>query len=173
MTNDIVSTDSRKPMFLYIPVARLILLSIMSCGLYEAYWIYKNWRFFKERDGLNISPFWHGIFGVFFCHGLLKNIRNDNEASKIEQPSFSPCGLATGWVILVILANSISGAPGAAASVVAFVMPSYLFLLPVQRYINSLNQKLVPSVPYYEWSSGHIVCLLFGVIVWSVTLFVE
>ena len=159
-------------LYLHIPVARLILLSIASCGIYEAYWIYKNWRFIKERQSLNIQPFWRGIFGIFFFYSLLKEISNDNEASAILKPSFSPGGLTMGWVIFVILANLIGRTPGIAASIIAFVMPSYLFLVPVQNYINSVTEKRSPSVSYYGWSSGHVVCLTIGIIVWAVTLFV-
>ena len=132
MTNQ-TTTPATKPLFLHISVGRLILLSIASGGLYEAYWIYKNWRYIKERDGLKIRPFWRGIFGIFFCHSLLKRIHDDSEAGAIQKPTFSPRGLATGWVILMILANLIGRAPGALASVIAFVMPSYLCFMPVQN----------------------------------------
>ena len=43
-----------EPLFLFIPVWRLILMSILTSGIYEAYWIYKNWKFVKMRDGLEI-----------------------------------------------------------------------------------------------------------------------
>ena len=80
MTDDDLQTHPSKPLFLYIPPARLILLSIASLGLYEAYWLYKNWRYLKERDGLNISPFCRGVIGIFFCHSLLRRIHEDEEA---------------------------------------------------------------------------------------------
>ena len=172
MANRNDSVISPANLFLHIPVARLILLSIASCGLYEAYWIYKNWRFIKERQGLNIRPFWRGIFGIFFCHSLLKKIHVDNEARAVLEPSFSPGGLATGWVILMILANLIGRAPGLIASVIAFVMPSYLCFVPVQNYINSVCEKRSPNYEYYGRSAGHIVCLVFGLIVWALTLVV-
>ncbi len=158
------------PLFLYIPIHRLILLSIASCGLYEAYWIYKNWSYIKKRDGLAIHPFWRGMFGIFFCHSLLKTIHEDTDARVMEEPSFSPGGLATGWVILTILANIIGRAPGAGASIASFVIPSFLLLAPVQTYINSVTYKTNPDQPYYGWSSGHIGCLVIGLAVWALTL---
>ncbi len=170
MTNENQQTKAPGPLFLHIPVPRLILLSIASCGLYEAYWIYKNWRYIKERDGLNIRPFWRGIFGIFFCHSLLKRIHADTEARTTQEPSFSPGGLATGWVILMILANIIGRAPGAIASIISFMMPSYLLLVPVQNYINSITHTKDPGQPYYGWSSGHVVCLVIGLAIWALTL---
>ena len=148
-------------------MTRLVLLSILSCGLYEAYWSYKNWKFLKERDNLNISPFWRGIFGVFFCHRLLRAIYEDEEANAIVQANYSPGSLATGWVILIILGNLLSRAPGIGPAIISNVMPSYLCLVPVQNYINSLNEGRRQGVQYHPWSIGHVVCAIFGVIVWG------
>jgi hypothetical protein len=168
--NENQQTQSQTPLFLRIPVSRLIFLSIASFGLYEAYWIYKNWRYIKERDGLNIRPFWRGVFGIFFCHSLLRRIHEDKEARSIQLPTFSPGGLATGWVIFIIVANIVSLAPGIAASIISALIPSFLFLVPVQNYINSIEEKRSPGQPFYGWSSGHIVCLVIGIIIWALLL---
>lgn len=170
MTNDESSATPQGALFLYIPVARLILLSTASFSVYEAYWIYKNWKLIGERNGLNIRPFWRGIFGYFFCHSLLRRIHGDEQAQSIQTPSFSPGGAATGWVILMIASNIMSRAPGVAASMASAVVPSFLCLVPVQRYINSVTEKSNPGQRYYGWSSGHFVCLGLGLIVWALLL---
>jgi hypothetical protein len=170
MTTDTQQTQSDRPLLLYISPARLILLSIVSMSIYEAYWIYKNWRYIKERDGLDIKPFWRGIFGIFYCHSLLRRIHEDEEARYIQVPAFSPGGLATGWVILVIIANIVSRAPGIAASIISAFIPSFLCLVPVQNYINAVTEKRNPTQKFYGWSSGHIVCLVIGIIIWALLL---
>ncbi len=170
MTTYNQQTESDKPLFLYISSARLILLSIASMSLYEVYWIYKNWRYIKERDGLDIKPFWRGIFGIFYCHSLLRRIHEDNDGRTIQEPTFSAGGLATGWVILLIFANIVSRAPGIAASIIAAFIPSFLCLVPVQNYINSVTEKRNPNQKLYGWSSGHIVCLVFGLVIWAFLL---
>ena len=160
-----------EPLFLHISVAKLILLSIASVGIFEAYWIYKNWKYIKKREGLRIRPIWRGIFGIFYCHSLLKRINGDKDAGAIIEPSFS-VQLATGWVILVILAGIIGQTPGIAPSIIAAVMPSYLFLVPVQNYINSVTEKRSPGSSYYGWSAGQIGVLVVGLILWALILFV-
>lgn len=159
------------PLFLHISVGRLILMSILSFSLYEAYWIYKNWSYVKERDHLDIRPFWRGIFGVFFCHSLLRRIHEDREARQVTAPSFSPGALATGWVILIIFANLLTRAPGIAATIVSAFIPSFLCLVPVQNYVNTVSKQRNLGQPYHGWSSGHIVCLVLGVIIWGILLF--
>lgn len=158
------SATNSGAMFLYIPIGRLIGLSIASYGLYQAYWIYRNWRYLKERDGLNIMPFWRGIFGVFFISSLLTRIKTDGTASAIRPASFSPLGLAIGWIILIVLGNFL-GPLGILLHVAAVFC-----LLPVQKYNNDLNESLPSRPSYYGWSKGHIVCLVFGIICWVLVI---
>ena len=158
------------PLFLRIPVARLILMSIVSFSLYEVYWMYKNWRYVQERDNLPIQPFWRAVFGIFFCHALLRRIHEDKEARSLQVPSFSPNGLATGWVVLMIVANVVSRAPGITATIVSGLIPSFLCLVPVQSYVNSVTERGSPGQPYYRWSWGQIVLLVTGVIIWALLL---
>jgi hypothetical protein len=155
------------PLFLRIPVARLILMSILSFGVYEAYWIYRNWRYVKERDHLDIRPFWRGVFCVLFCHSLLRRMHEDQEARAILAPSFSPNALATGWVVLIITANLVARAPSLAASMISAFIPSFLCLVPVQNYVNRVTDRGSPAEGYYRWSSGHVVCLVLGIGVWA------
>jgi hypothetical protein len=79
-------------------------------------------------------------------------------------------GLATGWVVLVIIAYIVSRAPGIVASIVSAFTPSFLCLVPVQNYINSVTEKRSAGQRFYGWSSGHMVCLVFGIIVWAMLL---
>ena len=164
------SAGEAPPLFLHISITRLVLMSIVSFSLFEAYWIYKNWRFVKERDNLSIRPFWRGFFGVFYCHSLLRRIHADTEARSLQTPLFSPGGLATGWVILIIVANIVSRLPSIEASIVAAFIPSFLCLMPVQKYINAVTERRNPRQRQHEWSSGHVVCLVFGIIVWALLL---
>lgn len=165
---------TEEPLFLYISPVRLIVMSILTFHLYEAYWIYKNWKYLKERESLDIRPFWRGIFGVFYCHSLLKRIQRDEEARSIAEPTFSASGLATGWVILMILANLIFRIPVDVTSgdllvsvvLLAPFIPSFLFLVPVQQYVNRVTEKRNPEQPMYGWSSGHFAVLGIGLFNW-------
>lgn len=55
-------------------------------------------------------------------------------------------------------------------SIIAAFIPSFLCLVSVQNYINAVTEKRNPSQRHYGWSSGHIVCLVFGIIVWATLL---
>lgn len=159
--------DASEPLFLYIPPSRLIWLSILSGGLYEAYWLYKNWRRLKERDGLRIQPFWRGVFGVFFIHKLMERIHSDPIARSLAVPTFSPRCLATVWVILRISAGPLGRSDNLWLNFVALLLPTFLCLLPAQQYVNAVTLLRNPSQRSHGWSTGHIVCIVMGVITWS------
>ncbi len=170
MTLENPQTRTAGPPFLRIPIARLIVLSILSCGIYEAYWIYEHWAHIKRKGGLKISPFWRGAFCIFYCHSLLKRIHTDAALRVAQQPSFSPGRLATGWIIAILTANLVNLAPGEIATLVSFLVPSYLFFVPVQNYINSATHKMDPAQPYRGWSLGHVLCLVLGLAIWGFTI---
>lgn len=149
------------PLFLYIPVARLILMSILSFGLSEMYWLYRNWQYVQRQDSLRISPSGRAIFGVFYCHNLLRRIHEDKDARSLQIPTFSPNGLATGWVVLIIVSNVLSRVPGVAATMIAAFIPSFLCLV---------NERRAPGQRYNRWTWGQIVLLVFGVIIWALLL---
>ena len=158
--------------FLHIPTSRLVAMSFLSFGLYGLYWIYMNWKYLKDRDKLNIQPFGRAMFGVFFIAQLLKAIHSDREANRIAAPQFSAGALATGYIVLILIGYLFSQANVSAVNLLGSIisMCSCLFLLPVQQYINTVNQSKSPPRPYNEWSPGHIVCLVFGIIIWLIML---
>lgn len=164
-------SEQTAPLFLHISLTRLIVMSIVSFGVYESYWIYKNWRYIKERDNLEIMPFWRGVFGLFHCHSLLLRIHEDKAARAFQKPIFSASGLATGWVLLTLIAHAFARLPSFAAIIIPAFIPSFLCLVPVQNYVNSVTEKQNPGQNMYGWSSGHIVCLVIGFIFWALVLF--
>ncbi len=137
---------AKAPLFLYIQPARLVFLSIASMGLYEAYWVYKNWRYIKERDGLNISPFWRGVFRIFLLPWSAAPHARRQGRQLIQKPSFAPGGLATVWLILTIVATIMGRVHGMLPNVLTPFIPSYLCLLPVQDYVNEVTEKQNPDL---------------------------
>lgn len=160
------------PLFLYIPAWQLIILSVISFGVYQSYWIYKNWRYLKEREGLKIQPFWRGVFGILFCHRLLSRIHKDRTINSTKQASFSPNLLATIWVFLIITSNLLygrltgMGGPGPAIHLSALLILSSLCFVPAQNYVNSVTKIELPNEDFYKWSLGHTLCLLLGFANW-------
>jgi len=156
-------------MFLHIGPARLALMSLLTLGLYERYWIYRNWRYVKERNAAysQIKPFWRGIFGIFYVHALFRLIHKNREMNQILPARFQASMLGTGWVILTIIGYVAGRSDDPTISGLGILVsaPSFLFLLPVQRYINAVHGALPVPPPYYRFSAGHVVCLVVGLVI--------
>ncbi len=81
-------------------------------------------------------------------------MHKDKELTQVEHPGFSPGGLATGWILLVIAANVVSRIPGDMSTVISILIPSFLFFVPVQNYVNRVNARRNPNGPTSKWSGG-------------------
>lgn len=161
-------TERKGPLYYFVPIGRMVLLSILSSGIYAIYWIYRNWRYLKERDALSISPFWRGFFGVFYMHKLLRAIHGDQQVRSLQPAAFSPGWLATGWVTLVVLGNIVSRIPEPAVAFPFLLLSqlSFLFLIPVQNYVNGVNHMLSSKPQFHPWTGGDAVCLIIGLVFW-------
>lgn len=156
------SPSSTKPAYLYISTARLVFLTIISLGVFTSYWVYKNWRYIKERDGLDIMPFWRGWFALFHFHSLLKYIKEDPKLVHAEKPDYSSGWLTFGFVIFTVCGNQI-------------VIPSmltFLFILPAHNYITRINESDPNRPGYSPWSFGQILCAGFMPFLFFLVLFV-
>ena len=162
--------------FLYIPVARLILLSILTFGVYCYYWQYRNWVCIKERERLSISPFWRAWFWLFFVHALLKAMKKDSYYHQVATPSFSPLLLTMGAIFAELVSQSINQLPYNAETIAVemvalMVIGAHLFFIPVQRYVNRCEQKLDPSKAMKSaWSRGHMFCYVWTILAFGVGL---
>lgn len=142
-----------KPVIFYLlPVRRLVAASVLSGGLFELYWLYKNWKAVREDAKDNeIRPAVYGwLLGPFFVWPLFKIIRINLKRSKTEGKRFVPP--AVGYTACFWLQIACA----AAASV--FVLPAagtfavwgiYLgawaagltFLSSIQKRINFHDRK--------------------------------
>jgi hypothetical protein len=82
---------------------KFITMSICTFGLYQVYWSYKNWRFVKDRDGLDIMPFWRAFFYPIWHYSLLTQL-NITLGSKLLSIRVFRLALA---VIVIVLSMTI------------------------------------------------------------------
>ena len=140
-----------RPAYFYISTPRLVLMTFISLGVFANYWVYKNWRYIKERDGLKISPFWRGWFALFHFYSLLDYIKKDNRFSHVDKPSYSSGWLTFGWVAFTLCGNQI-------------IIPSlflFLFILPAHNYIQRINESSEVPPSHTGWTSGQFLCAFF------------
>lgn len=55
-----------------VTLQKFVILSVISSGIYPIWWMSKTWKFFKEKDNLDVMPVPRAIFAIFFLNGLFK-----------------------------------------------------------------------------------------------------
>jgi GYF domain 2 len=165
-TPGMLASPSQEQYFVHISPARLIVMSILSFGLFEWWWFFKNWRYVRTQDRSNIMPFWRAFFIIFHTHALMRRIRADHEPGVTEAHAFSPNAMAWGFIASVLISNALGNMDGLGPAIFAAWVPSYLFLLPAQTYVNAIVRARTPSRGDYPWSFGQGLCVAFGVTVW-------
>ena len=71
-----------------IPTQRVLLMTLVSHGLYFFYWFYLTWKHYQEHTGEEAYPVWHAlsllvpIYSLFRIHAHMRSFRDlMNEAS--------------------------------------------------------------------------------------------
>ena len=145
-----------------IPVWKFALFSIASLGLYELYWSYKSWKFFKERDSLDVSPFWRTFFLPIFLLPLF-NKYSDLLKGEGYQIGFPVPLLAFFWFgmnLMSRLENPIW--------LISFL--SFLAFIPVLSTTNAYWEKKFPGLPEKPLTWWQIVLLIAGTILVFLTI---
>jgi len=147
---------------------RLALFLILTFGIYEIYWFYKNWQAIKEFEGQEIYPFWRAIFAVFFCYSLFKKVL-ESAKSHAYKSSYSPAWLATAYILLLVIGNGLSRVEshdvGFNLIWLIIIIVAFISLLPVQKAINFNNKKIRKDFKLRkEFSSGEVVLIVIGMI---------
>lgn len=147
--------ENSQPIFFPVSRLKLLVMYVVTFGLYEIFWFYKNWQLFKAKTGDDISPFWRTVFRVFFFYELLDKIQ-EKACSRGVRADFSPFLLTVVWIGLVVC----SRLPDPYWLVCFF---SVMIHLQVQETVNELNSVVAPNHnPNNRFSVWNIVTIAVG-----------
>lgn len=149
---------------------RLALFSIITFGIYEIYWFYKNWQAVKKFEGQDISPFWRAVFAVFFCYSLFKKVL-ESAKNHAYRGSYSAGWLAAAYILLLLGGNGLSRVEtydiGFNLVWLLVVSAAFIPLLPVQKAINFNNEKIKGATDIKKGFSGGEVALIVVGVIWT------
>jgi hypothetical protein len=145
-----------------VPLWRLVTMSVLSSGLYQAYWMYKNWQAIKRADGSAISPLLRGFFCQFSYFMLLSdlNLYTIARGHRTER-------LSVLFAIGFLLWMGTNRLPDPWWIVAG---GSVLFLAPAAERIWSLSNERTRARAR-QWSTRHTVVVVVGSIFWLFVLF--
>lgn len=143
---------------------KFIFLSIISFGIYQIWWIYKSWRFYQQKEKLDIMPAARAIFSILFIHSLFTKIL-DFAKEKGYNETYSPTTLFIGFIVV----NLLSRLPDpfwliSLSSIVCLIQP-----------FNALNYAKQNSTDFIvteetSFSGKQIALIVIGVILWALVI---
>lgn len=139
-----------------IAVWKFILLSVVTFGLYELYWFYKTWKFLKERNNLNISPFWRTVFSGLYAGSNAKHVLNISKTVNY-QGNYSPTIIGLTYFGLN-LTNSLSEP----YFLLAFL--GFIPLIPIVRAMNYYWQQENPNLLQKGFTAWQIILIMLGAV---------
>jgi len=143
-----------------ISLWRFALLTVLSFGLYEIWWIYKTWRFYQQKDNSDINPAARAIFNILFINSLFEKILSFAQEKGYNE-KYSIAGLATGFIVF----NLIAVLPD------PFWLLSYIsvvFLIPPFKAFNfaRLNSNEFLAKEQDSFNKRQIYLMVIGAIIW-------
>ena len=91
----------------HISPHRVILMTVLSYGLYLFYWFYLTWKQYRDHTGWEAYPVWHALtllvptYAYFRTHAHMRSFRE-----LMVQANMS-CSIDTGLAVLVVIAVTV------------------------------------------------------------------
>lgn len=153
-------------------ISKIIILSICTFGIYELYWMYKNWKIIKSHSGKKIHHFARTWFSIFFCFPLFKIIILSIKR-KNPEIGCSAGILATMWIFFCLCGYVSSKYEHWSAQVLFGI--SFLSLVPIvilQKKINIYNASIDQQYKINQkFTGGSIALVTIGGLVLILYLF--
>lgn len=174
----IKDADMGKVEYYNISPKQLVILSLVTFGLYDIYWFYKNWQAVAKFENKKISPFWRAIFSPIWCFGMFKRMLISAKKNGY-QGDYNPAALAVLYIVLMLVMNFMDEAvdknPGLipAGSFMLYNLVSFIIgqltiisIFVAQKAASFSNAKLnAGQIKNKNYSGGEIVLIVVGVII--------
>jgi tetratricopeptide (TPR) repeat protein len=149
--------------FFSVSAFKLIVMLVGTFGLYELYWLYKNWVFIKHKTGRDIFPFWRTVFSNIWIYSFFKYIKLFSLKARLKIRIYP--GL---WAIIYIVLSLIIYASDE-------VLPSILLFLLIVRcnqILLNINSKLFPNFQNNtKFTISSYIALGIGGLIWLLIIY--
>lgn len=132
--------------FYVVSKKKMAILFISTLGLYQLYWIYRNWRLYKTATGQRMWPVARAIFPVFFIHSLFREVDHRRSQNSSGWPEWNHSSHATMLVIMLIVSHIVDRMAGRSIGSPVTDFISLLFLIPITFAFASAQEKSIRAV---------------------------
>jgi hypothetical protein len=159
--------------FYIVSKKKMILLFVLTLGIYQVYWFYRNWRLYKQSTGEKIWPLPRAIFAIFFVHALFRAANDQRDRGPAKLPAWNHSQQATIIVLLLIisqvldrLSNNSIGSPITDCMALLLLVPLVACFASAQQKINeACGDPLGESNS--RFTAANYIWMLIGVLLWT------
>ena len=69
--------------FFPVSAGKFVAMSVLTFGIYDLYWSYRNWHRIKARSREDLSPFWRAFFAPLFAFALFERVHEAADRKKL------------------------------------------------------------------------------------------
>jgi len=148
-------SDGAQLPFFSVATHKFVIMCVVTLGMYQYYWLYKQWKRLARTSFEPISPFWRTFFAPLWGFSLFMRIRARAELEKVV---VSWNDIALGVAYLLLSAAWRLPEPWWIVSLFGF-----LPLLPVHGTIEEINARhSAGPLPNRSFSGANVLGIFVG-----------
>ena len=154
---------SQPPVDFRVPLPRILIMMVLSLGLYFFYWICLTWKHYRDSTGEEAYPVWHTltlfvpIYGLFRVHA---HMRTYKELMTGEGMSTT---ISPGWAVVAVLVMWLFW-------ILGYLIAGTWLLLHVQGNLNQLWSYAYDRVDSTGFSVVELALVIVGIFFWTTIL---
>ncbi len=131
-----------------IPISKIVLLCILTCGIYEIVWFYKIWKRLNEKFGYKNTPILRAIFAVITSFWLFPVL--SRYIKKFNIKSFNAVLFAILYLALSVFLSWLLS------------LSTFIIIAIIQNKINKVNEQNFSEAPVNKWCKANTFWSIIG-----------
>lgn len=91
----------------YLSPTRILLMAVLSYGLYLFYWLYLTWKQYRDHTGQEVFPVWHALTLLVPIYGLFRTHAHVRSFKELMSNTGVASTLSPGWAVVLVAASGV------------------------------------------------------------------
>jgi hypothetical protein len=83
-----------------IPLGHILLMSIISYGIYFAYWLFLTWKHYRDHTGEEAFPYWHAMTQLVPVYSYFRVHAHMRVFAELMRKEKLPTTISPGWAVI-------------------------------------------------------------------------
>ena len=89
-----------------VSLNRVLLMTLISSGLYILYWFYLTWKQYREHTGVEAFPIWHALTLIVPIYSLFRTHAHTRVFKELMARRGLMTTISPGWAVAAVVASS-------------------------------------------------------------------